>query len=154
MDLLAEPGGSGAGIVAKGMDDGDVATLMQWPFANICSDGQSTGLHPRGFGSFAKVLGPYVRDRKLFSAEEAVRKMSSLAASNVGLKRRGAIEPGYFADLVLFDPATVTDNATFATPQAQATGIHTVWVNGEIVFNAGKPTGRNAGRALRRERTS
>ena len=150
MDLLAEPGGAGAGVVAKGMDDRDVATLMQWSFTNICSDGMSSGLHPRGFGSFPKVLGPYVRDRKLFSVEEAVRKMSSLAASNVGLTQRGAIEPGYFADLVLFDPATVTDHASFETPQAQATGIQTVWVNGAIVFDAGKSTGHFSGRALRR----
>ncbi|MBL0171720.1 MAG: D-aminoacylase [Gemmatimonadaceae bacterium] len=150
MDLLAEPGGSGAGVVAKGMDDRDVATLMQWPFTNICSDGMSSGLHPRGFGSFPKVLGPYVRDRKLFPVEEAVRKMTSLAAANVGLVQRGMIAPGFFADLVLFDPATVTDHASFETPQAQATGIHAVWVNGAMVFDVGKPTGRYAGRALRR----
>ena len=154
LDLLALPGGSGAGIVAKGMDDTDVAVLMQWPFTNICSDGQSTGLHPRGFGSFPKVLGPYVRDRKLFSVEEAVRKMTSLAASNVGLLERGIIAPGYFADLVLFDAATVTDHASFDTPQAPATGIHTVWVNGAVVFDAAKPTGRYPGRALRRPATS
>ena len=152
MDLLAEPGGSGAGVVAKGMDDSDVATLMRWPFANICSDGQSTGLHPRGFGSFSKVLGPYVRDRRLFTTEEAVRKMTSLAAKNVGLVRRGAIQPGYFADLVLFDPATVTDHASFEAPQAQASGFQTVWVNGEVVFDAGKTTGRYPGTALRREK--
>ena len=133
MDLLAEPGGSGAGVVAKGMDDADVEKLVRWPYANICSDGQSTGLHPRGFGSFAKVLGPYVRDKKLFTLEEAVRKMSSLAAANVGLVRRGTIETGAFADLVLFDPATVTEHATFDTPQGLATGVQTVWVNGEIV---------------------
>ncbi|MEO8622327.1 MAG: amidohydrolase family protein, partial [bacterium] len=153
MDLLAEPGGSGAGIVAKGMDDRDVGILMQWPFANICSDGQSDGRHPRGFGSFAKVLGPYVRDRKLFSLEDAVRKMTSLAAANVGIARRGAIEPGFFADLVLFDPATVIDHATFEAPHAQAAGVQTVWVNGQVVFDGGKPTGRYAGRPLRRERT-
>ncbi len=150
MDLLAEPGGSGAGVVAKGMDDRDVGTLMQWPFTNICSDGMSSGLHPRGFGSFPKVVGPYVRDRKLFPVEEAVRKMSSLAASNVGVIKRGAIEPGYFADLVLFDPATVTDHASFETPQAPATGIQTVWVNGAIVFDSGTSTGRYSGRPLRR----
>ncbi|MEP6999400.1 MAG: D-aminoacylase [bacterium] len=152
MDLLAEPGGSGAGIVAKGMDDRDVGVLMQWSFANICSDGQSDGRHPRGFGSFAKVLGPYVRDRKLFSIEEGVRKMTSLAAANVGLARRGAIEPGFFADLVLFDPATVTDHATFEAPHAEATGVQMVWVNGQVVFDDGKPTGRYAGRPLRRVR--
>jgi len=97
LDLLAEPNGSGAGIIARGMDDADVERLMRWPFANVCSDGQSTGLHPRGFGSFAHVLGPYVRDKKLFSLEEAVRKMTSLAANNVGIAQRGVIAPGQFA---------------------------------------------------------
>lgn len=151
MDLLAEPGGSGAGIIAKGMDDADVATLIRWPFTNVCSDGLSSGLHPRGFGSFPKVLGPYVRERKLFSTEEVVRKMTSLAAANVGLTKRGLIAPGYYADLVLFDPATVTDHASFETPQAQATGIASVWVNGVLVFDSGTATGRTAGKALRRQ---
>jgi N-acyl-D-amino-acid deacylase len=152
MELLAEPGGSGAGIVAKGMDDADVERLMRWPFANVCSDGQSTGLHPRGFGSFAKVAGTYVRDKKLFSLEEAVRKMSSLAAANVGIKNRGTIAPGNFADLVLFNPAAVADRATFETPQARAVGVQTVWVNGQIVFDAGATTGKYPGRAIRRFR--
>lgn len=150
MDLLAEPGGPDAGIIAKGMDDADVATLIRWPFANVCSDGLSSGLHPRGFGSFSKVLGPYARDRQLFSVEEAVRKMMSLSAANVGIAQRGIIAPGYFADLVLFEPATVTDHASFETPQAQATGIDFVWVNGELVFDGKTPTGRMAGKALRR----
>ncbi len=150
MDMLAEPGGSGAGIIAKGMDDADVATLIRWPFTNVCSDGLSSGLHPRGFGSFPKVLGPYVRDRSLFSTEEAVRKMTSLSASNVGISQRGVIAPGYFADLVMFDPATVTDRASFETPQAPATGIASVWVNGVLVFDGGSATGQTAGKALRR----
>ena len=150
MDLLAEPGGDGAGIVAKGMADADVERLFQWPFANVCSDGQSTGLHPRGFGSFAKVLGPYVRDRKLFPLAEAVRKMTGLAADSAGLLNRGLAAPGYFADLVLFDPAVVADRAEFGHPQAQAIGIRTVWVNGQIVFDEGKPTGVYAGRPIRR----
>ncbi len=150
MDLLAEPDGDEAGIVAKGMSDSDVERLAQWRFANICSDGMSRGLHPRGFGSFAKVLGPYVRDRKLFSLEEAVRKMTSLAAANAGLAHRGRVEPGYAADLVLFDPAAVADRADFGRAQAQAVGVSTVWVNGEVVFADGKPTGVHAGRVLRR----
>lgn len=153
LDLLAEPGGSGSGIVARGMDDADVEQLIRWPFANVCSDGTSTGLHPRGFGSFSKVLGPYVRDKKLFPLEEAVRKMSSLAASNVGIRERGSIEPGYYADLVLFDPATVKDNADFGPPgaaQRLATGIQTVWVNGQIVFDSGKPSGAYPGKVIRR----
>jgi N-acyl-D-amino-acid deacylase len=152
MALLAEPGGEDAGVVAKGMDDPDVEHLMRWPFANVCSDGENGGRHPRGYGSFARVLGPWVRDKRLFPLEEAIRKMSSLAANNVGLKSRGLIEPGYFADLVLFDPAAVEDRATFETPRAQAVGVRTVWVNGEAVFNSGKSTGRYAGRALRAAR--
>lgn len=150
IDLLAEPDGGDAGIVAKGMSDADVERLTQWPFANICSDGMSRGLHPRGFGSFARVLGPYVREKKLFSLEEAVRKMTGLAAANVGLSRRGLVAPGYAADLVLFDAATVTDRADFGHAQAQAAGVSTVWVNGQIVFHDGSTTGVHAGRALRR----
>jgi N-acyl-D-amino-acid deacylase len=148
--LLAEPGGSGAGIIAKGMLEADEYALLRWPFTNICSDGQFTGLHPRGFGSFPRVLGPYVRDKKLLGLEEAVRKMTSLAAQNVGIKERGSITPGAFADLVLFDPATIADRATFETPQAQAVGVRTVWVNGRIVFDNDKITGVYAGRPLRR----
>ena len=150
MDLLAEPDGESAGIVAKGMADTDVERLIQWPFANVCSDGQSRGLHPRGYGAFAKVLGPYVRDKKLFGVEEAVRKMSSLAAANAGLKERGRVAPGYFADLVLFDPATVADRADFGNAQARAVGVDTVWVNGQVVFHDGQTTGAFAGRPLRR----
>jgi N-acyl-D-amino-acid deacylase len=149
MDLLAEPGGIGSGIVAKGMDQRDVERLLQWPFANVCSDGTSTGLHPRGFGSFAKVLGPFVRDRKLFTLEEAIRKMTSLAAANMGFENRGRIAPGWFADLVLFDASVVADRADFGAAQAQAVGVHTVWVNGTIVFESGKTTGAFPGRALR-----
>jgi N-acyl-D-amino-acid deacylase len=156
LDLLAEPGGSGSGIVARGMDDADVEKLIRWQFANVCSDGTSSGLHPRGFGSFTKVLGPYVRDKKLFSVEEAVRKMSSQAASNVGIRERGSIEPGYYADLVLFDPATVKDNADFGPPgaaQRLASGVQTVWVNGQVVFDGGKPSGAYPGKVIRRATT-
>src|SRR4029079_6918362 len=139
-----------AGIVAKGMADADVERLLQWPFANVCSDGTSTGLHPRGYGSSSRVLGPYVREKKLFPLEEAVRKMSSLAAANVGIANRGRIAPGYFADLVLFDPAVVADRAAFGSAQAQAVGIRTVWVNGQVVFENGRTTGVYSGRPLRR----
>jgi N-acyl-D-amino-acid deacylase len=96
------------------------------------------------------VLGPYVRDRKLFPLEEAVRKMSGFAAASMGFTNRGLIAPSYFADLVLFDPATVADRATPESPQAHAVGIQTVWVNGAVVFDNGAPMGRYPGRALRR----
>jgi N-acyl-D-amino-acid deacylase len=152
MDLLAENGGPDATIVAKGMSDVDVEMLIRWPFANVGSDGFSTGAHPRGWGSFARVLGPFVRVKRLFSLEEAVRKMSGLTASTLGLTNRGLIKPGYFADLVLFDQETVSDRSTFEMPQAQAVGVWTVWVNGQIVFDRGITTGRYPGRPLRRER--
>ncbi len=150
LDLLAEPGGDGVSIVARGMDDADVARLMQWPFTNICSDGMSTGQHPRGSGSFPKVLGPFVRDKKLFSAQEAVRKMTTLAAANVGIANRGALKVGHFADLVLFDPATIADRADFGHAQDQAVGVTTVWVNGQVVFSEGKTTKAMAGRPVKR----
>jgi N-acyl-D-amino-acid deacylase len=152
LELLAEPDGPSVGIVARGMADADVEKLAAWPWANICSDGQSTGVHPRGFGSFAKVLGSFVREKTLFTLEEGVRKMTSLAAANVGIRDRGQIKPGQFADLVLFDPDVIEDNATFEAPQATAVGVRTVWVNGQIVFENGTTTHRNAGRALRRAR--
>lgn len=155
MDLLAEPGGVDAGIVAKGMSDADVERLIRWPFAAVCSDGETgsgstAGGHPRNFGSFAKVLGPYVRERKLFTLEEAVRKMTSLPAHSLGLADRGVIAPGSVADLVLFDPKTVADRATFDSPRALAVGVRTVWVGGQVVFDRGAVTGRYPGRALRR----
>jgi N-acyl-D-amino-acid deacylase len=153
MDLLAMPDGSDAGILARGMDDADVETLMRWPYANVCSDGQSTGLHPRGFGSFAKVVGLYSRDKKLFPLEEAVRKMTSLAATNVGLTNRGLIKPGYYSDLVLFDPTIIADQSTFELPHRQAIGVQTVWVNGVVVFQGSSPTGVRSGRPLRRGAT-
>jgi len=153
MDLLAEPGGDAAGIVARGMSDADVERLIQWPFANVCSDGQSRGLHPRGFGAFARVLGPWVRDKRLFTIEEAVRKMSSLAAANAGIVQRGLIAPDYFADLVLFEPSRIADRADFGHAQDLAVGVRTVWVNGQVVFDNNAPTATFSGRPLRRAAT-
>ena len=150
LHILARPDGPDVGIVARGMDENDVARLMQWEWTNVCSDGTSTGLHPRGFGSFPRVLGPWVRDDRLFPLEEAVRKVSSLAAQNVGIPQRGVIETGYFADLVLFDPALIADRATFDDPQAVATGVSAVWVNGQVVYENGAATGASSGRAIRR----
>ena len=144
----------GTGTPTNILGDADVERLLQWPFANVCSDGTSTGLHPRGYGSFSKVLGPYVRDKKLFPLEEAVRKMSSLAAANVGITNRGRVAPGFFADLVLFEPAVIADRADFGKAQAQAVGVRTVWVNGQIVFQDGKTTAVYSGRPLRRERAA
>ncbi len=151
--LIEEAGGRGPGVVATSMAERDVERLIQWRFANICSDGALSGGHPRGFGAFPRVLGRYVRERKVLPLEEAIRKMTSFSAANAGVTDRGAIAPGQFADLVLFDPATVTDRATTANSKALSTGIRTVWVNGEPVFENGVATGRRPGRAIRRTAT-
>lgn len=137
-------------VIGTSMDENDVGRLMQWEWANVCSDGELDGRHPRGFGAFARVAGPYVRDRKLFSLGEAVRKMTSLPARNMGIADRGVIRSGAYADLVMFDPATIADQATTTEPRKPATGVRMVWVNGEVVYEDGKVTGRYPGRVLRR----
>ncbi|MEO8452192.1 MAG: amidohydrolase family protein, partial [Gemmatimonadota bacterium] len=138
------------GVIATSMEEADVAKLIAWPHTNICSDGALVDRHPRGIGTYPKVLGRYVREQKLIPLEEAIRKMSGLAATNVGLKRRGEIRPGNFADLVLFDPATVTDRATPLEPRRLSEGVLRVWVNGAMVFADGKATGAYPGRVIRR----
>ncbi len=143
--------GQGAeSVIGTSMVEPDLAQLLAWPFGNICTDGELAGRHPRGFGSFPRVLGRYVREQKVLPLEEAVRKMSSLPARNVGLARRGEIRPSWFADLVLFDPATVLDRATTEDPRALSTGINRTWVNGVVVFDAGRATSARPGRILRR----
>jgi len=133
------------------MDEKDVQRLLRWQYSNVCTDGELAGRHPRGFGAFAKVVGPYVRDQGLFPLQEAIRKMTSLAARNMGIQDRGVIRKGAYADLVLFDPAKVADRATTTDPQLPAVGITTVWVNGQIVYEKGKATGRYPGRVVRRK---
>jgi N-acyl-D-amino-acid deacylase len=137
-------------VIGTSMAEGDVARLIAWPHANICSDGELEGRHPRGFGAFPRVLGRYVREQGVVSLSEAVRKMTSLGAAHVGIRERGRIAPGYFADLVMFDPNTVIDRATPTAPRETAVGIRTVWVNGEVVYERGTPTGRHPGRVVRR----
>ncbi len=128
----------------------DIAALTAWPHANICSDGASSSRHPRGYGSFTKVLRVYVREQKLFSLEEAIHKMTGLAAAHMGFADRGVIRPGAFADLVLLDPATVADRSTIEQPQARSVGIREVWVNGVAVLDQGEATGAYPGQAIRR----
>ena len=105
--------------------------------------------HPRGFGTFPRILGRYVRQDSVISLEFAIRKMTSLAAQRVGLTDRGLLRPGMYADITVFDPKTVIDNSTFEQPQQVATGITHVFVNGVAVLTEGKPTGALPGRALR-----
>lgn len=137
-------------VIGAAMSEPDIATFIGWKHSVICSDGMTHGLHPRGFGSFAKVLRVYVRERRLLSLEEAVHKMSAQTAAQLGLEGRGAIAPGLRADLVLFDPARITDHSDIEHPNALATGVSTVWVNGVVVFDKGVPTSARPGQVVRR----
>src|SRR6185295_11223856 len=143
IDLIAKSlagGGDNESIIATSMDERDIAAITAWPHANICSDGQASGGHPRGYGAFPRVLRRYVRETHLLSLEAAVAKMTHLAAAHVGLRDRGVIQEGAFADLVLFDPATVADRATPQEPHLASAGIAGVWVNGVQVLDHGKGT--------------
>lgn len=146
--MSAETGEMADMIIGTSMQEEDIRELMAWPHTNICTDGSLDDLHPRGAGSFPRVLGRYVREQGLMSLEQAVHKMTGLSASHMGFKDRGAIRPGAAADLVLFDPETVIDRATPENPGALSTGISKVWVNGQIVFENNQPTGKRPGRFL------
>jgi N-acyl-D-amino-acid deacylase len=137
-------------IIATSMDERDVAKLLAWQWAAFCTDGELDGSHPRGFGTFPRILGRYVRDQHIMTLEEAIRKATSLAAANVGIKDRGQISVGSYADLVLFDPQTVIDRATPTDPHAVSTGIRRVWVNGAQVYEGGHTTDARPGRVLKR----
>lgn len=152
LDLIARSQGENddQSIMGRGMVETDIDKLIAWPYAAICSDGSLDSLHPRGRGAFTKVLRTYVREKQLLTLEEAIRKMTGLSAANVGIADRGVIRPGAYADLVLFDPATVSDRSTFEDPKALSTGIEKVWVNGQVVWRDGQATGAFPGRAIRR----
>jgi N-acyl-D-aspartate/D-glutamate deacylase len=136
-------------IAGKSMHEADVRTFTRWPHTVICSDGNG-GRHPRGFGTFPRVLGRYVREAGILTLPEAIHKMTGLTTRQLGIPDRGLIRPGYPADLVLLDPDTVIDNATLADGNAPSTGILRVWVNGRMVFDKGKPTGLRPGRLVTR----
>jgi N-acyl-D-aspartate/D-glutamate deacylase len=140
----------GATIVAKSMSEVDISNFMKWPYTSICTDGTMRG-HPRGHGAFTRVLGRYVREQQLMPLETAVHKMTGLAAENAGIKYRGIIAPGYFADLVLFDPETVIDNATIENPTALSTGVQQVWVNGKLVYSEQKAVNNFPGVLVKRK---
>ena len=132
-----------AGAIYFMMDEADVRRVLSYPYAMIGSDGlpHDEHPHPRLWGTFPRVLGHYAREVGLFTLEEAVRRMTSLPAAKFGLSGRGTLRPGAYADLVLFDPATVADLASFEKPKTPAAGIDTVWVNGSTVWRGGRSTG-------------
>jgi N-acyl-D-amino-acid deacylase len=135
------------------MDEADVERVLQFPHTMIGSDGlpHDRHPHPRLWGAFPRVLGHYRRERGLFSLEEAVRKMTGLSAARFGLSRRGVITAGHYADIAVFDPATIADRATFENPTLPAAGIAHVFVNGRPVWQDGRSTGERPGRVLRRQ---
>jgi N-acyl-D-amino-acid deacylase len=105
--------------------------------------------HPRAYGNFARLLGKYVRDEKAARLPDAIRRLTSLPATNLGIRNRGWLAPGYYGDVVVFDPAKIQDHATFAKPQQLATGVDHVFVNGVQVLRDGKHTGAKPGRFVR-----
>jgi N-acyl-D-amino-acid deacylase len=134
-----------AAIIGQSMIESDIKAFYQQPWVMVASDGGVNSQHPRGAGTFPRVLGVYVRQKQWLTLPEAVRKMTSLPAQRLGWKDRGVIRKGAVADLVLFDPATVIDRSTFADPTALATGIEKVFVNGVLVWDSGKSTDARPG---------
>ncbi|HET6851887.1 MAG TPA: D-aminoacylase [Pyrinomonadaceae bacterium] len=139
----------GAGVVCHSMKEADIQTFYRQPWVMVSSDGGIGSRHPRGAGTYPRVLGRYVREQHWLTLTEAVRKMTSLPAQRFKLKDRGLIRTGLKADLVVFDPNTIIDRATFQEPQLTAEGVKHVFVNGAEVWTDNRATGVRPGRALR-----
>ena len=157
MDLVIADG-SRVGTVYFLMSEENIKKQVALPYMSFGSDASSlspegvflnSSTHPRAYGNFSRLLGKYVRDEQIISIEEAVRKLTSLPASNLKIKKRGSLSKGYFADLAIFNPETIQDHATFAKPHQLSTGMIHVFVNGEQVLKNGKHTGAMPGRVVR-----
>jgi dihydroorotase/N-acyl-D-amino-acid deacylase len=140
------------------MDEANVKLGLQQPWVKISTDAggldpawarEQGPTHPRAYGTYPRVLAKYVREEKLLTLEDAIRKMSGSVAARLGLRERGLLHPGYFADVVIFDPATITDRATFEDSHQLSTGIRDVWVNGTRVVRDGAHTGATPGKVVR-----
>lgn len=158
MDLIVEDD-SRIQSVFFTMSEENVRKAVGLAWMGFCSDAGSlapegvflhTSTHPRAYGSFARLLARYVRDERVIPLEEAVRRLTSLPADNLGLERRGRLAPGHYADVVVFDPNTIKDHATFERPHQYATGMLHVFVNGQLVLREGEHTGATPGRVVRR----
>src|SRR5437660_6501951 len=156
MDLIAEYE-SRIGTIYSLMSEPNVKKELAKPWISFGSDEASqapegvflkSNPHPRAYGNFARVLGKYSRDEKVIALTEAVRRLSALPAINLGLDHRGFLKEGMFADVVVFDPATIADRATFERPHQYAIGMKHVFVNGVQVLKEGEHTGAKPGRAL------
>lgn len=139
----------GASCIFHAMSDEDVERIMKHPFTMIASDGGQGFPHPRAYGTFPRVLGRYVREKKLLGLEEAIHKMTGLPASRLGLADRGLLKNGYFADITIFDPGKIIDNATYEEPFQYPSGIEYVLVNGVVTVEKDALTNSRAGKVLR-----
>jgi N-acyl-D-amino-acid deacylase len=157
MDLVIEDD-SRVGTVYFLMSEDNIRKQLKLPWVSFDSDAESlapegifleSNPHPRAYGNFARLLGRYVRDEKVISLEEAIRRLTSLPATNLKLDRRGWLKPGQYADVVVFDPKTIQDHATFDKPHQYSTGVTHVFVNGVQVLKDGEHTGRTPGRFVR-----
>jgi N-acyl-D-amino-acid deacylase len=157
MDLIVQDS-TRVGVAYFLMSEDNIRKQVALPWVSFGSDEGSystegvflkSNAHPRAYGTFARVLGQYVRDEKVITLQEAIRKMTGLPAGNLKLQKRGALKPGFFADILIFDPARVTDPATFAKPHQYATGMRDVWVNGKQVLKNGEHTGATPGRFIK-----
>lgn len=157
MDLIIEDG-SRVGTIYFSQSEENLRKKIRLPWVSLCSDSASlapegvflrSNVHPRAYGSFARLLGRFCREEKLVTLPEAVRKMTSLPASTLGLDRRGLLKEGYFADVVVFDPMTVQDHASYDKPHQYSTGMSHVFVNGVEVLADGEHTGAKPGRFVR-----
>ncbi len=140
------------------MSEENLERNLRWPYTMLGSDAGSMApegvflefnAHPRAYGNFARFLGRYVRERQVMPLEEAIRRLTTLPAQSIAIRERGALQVGYYADVVVFDPATITDHSTFAAPHAYSTGVRDVFVNGEQVLRDGEHTGATPGQVVR-----
>ncbi|MDH5433671.1 MAG: D-aminoacylase [Gammaproteobacteria bacterium] len=156
-ELAIEIQSKGGGqAIYHAMEESDVRYIMQYEYTSIATDGANAQIgkgspHPRNYGTYPRVLGKYTRDENVLELSDAIRKMTSLPAARMGLTNRGLIKQGYYADLVIFNPATVIDKATFADPHQHAVGIEYVIVNGKIAKNPQGLTDIGSGKALRHQ---
>jgi len=147
---MVKAAGPGIGIIGTSMDEADMRAILAHPQVLICSDGQLSGRHPRGYGAFPRVLARYVREQQVISLEEAIAKMTSRSAAMLGLADRGVVASGKKADVVIFDAATIADRGTPQEPAQAPVGVESVIVNGEVVLERGDVTSARPGRMLRR----
>jgi N-acyl-D-amino-acid deacylase len=157
MDLVIQDG-SRVGTVYFLMSEDNVRKQIQLPYMSFGSDAGApategvflqSSTHPRAYGNFARLLGKYVRDEQVIPMEEAIHKLTKLSADKLGIQKRGLLKPGYYADVVLFDPENIQDHATFPEPHQYATGVQHVWVNGQQVLKNGEATDARPGRFIK-----